>query len=159
VWRRVSILNIYTKHMYQKRNVLVGDPPTRIVASRRVENNEKEGISRSEDLLNQLATKRDGTSGAFLAGVCRAVASHALERAVYDFARKWLQKTNNNNNLPKKEGKSVADCLVTTDDFELAIHDVRESSGSSDGGENKEEEEVDDSGRDDNGDDDDIDMA
>eukprot|EP00591_Stephanopyxis_turris_P002257 CAMPEP_0195507934 /NCGR_PEP_ID=MMETSP0794_2-20130614/1273_1 /TAXON_ID=515487 /ORGANISM="Stephanopyxis turris, Strain CCMP 815" /LENGTH=761 /DNA_ID=CAMNT_0040634769 /DNA_START=391 /DNA_END=2676 /DNA_ORIENTATION=+ len=161
VEQRVSILKVHTNHMYQKGRVLVADPPARTVASRRLEKKGKAGIPTYEELLNQLATECDGMSGASLAGVCRAAASHALERAVYDFAGSMAaeDEQKRQSTEQKEEGTSVADCLVTTDDFELAIHDVRESSGSSDGGENKEEEEVDDSGRDDNGDDDDIDMA
>ena len=69
-----------------------------------------------EELLKQVSSKCEGFSGASIAGVCRAAASHALERAVEAFAA-------------KAGGSLMDDCLVTTDDFDAAIKDVVESSG------------------------------
>ncbi len=65
-------------------------------------------------------------SGASLAGVARAAASRALERAVHDFAGHFASGRANVDE--GKEGKdSISDCLVTQGDFEKAIEDVFES--------------------------------
>ena len=88
-----------------------------------------------DELLNYIAEKCDGFSGASLAGVARAAASRALERAVCDFAG----STEETNNGDVVDGSSIADCLVTKEDIELAIEDVLESTGDSDGGEDEDE--------------------
>lgn len=88
-----------------------------------------------DELLDYIAVKCDGFSGASLAGVARAAASRALERAVCDFAGSIDDEAENSD----AEGSSIADCLVTKMDFEMAIEDVLESSGSGDGGEDEEE--------------------
>ena len=88
------------------------------------------------ELLDFVAVKCDGFSGASLAGIARAAASRALERAVCDFAG-----STDNNTENREEGSSIADCLVTRTDIELAIEDVMDSSSSGDGGEEEEEEE------------------
>ena len=62
-------------------------------------------------------------SGASLAGVSRAAASRALERAVTDFAGHIASDTSTG----MEEGNSISDCLVTQDDFEKAVEDVFES--------------------------------
>ena len=85
--------------------------------------------------MDYIAVKCEGFSGASLAGVARAAASRALERAVCDFAGS-IDDTSGSS-----EGSSIADCLVTKDDFEMAIEDVLESSREGDGGEEEEEEE------------------
>lgn len=77
-------------------------------------------------MLDIIAVECDGMSGASLAGVARAAASRALERAVTDFAGSI------SNELPTNEGNSMYDCLVTQEDFERAIEDVFESSKSAD---------------------------
>jgi SpoVK/Ycf46/Vps4 family AAA+-type ATPase len=62
----------------------------------------------------------DGFSGASLAGVARAAASHALERSVEDFVR-------------NTDGTSILDsCVVKRRDFSYAIKDVLSSSGTTD---------------------------
>ena len=87
-----------------------------------------EGILSYVELLDLLAVECDGFSGAALAGVARAAASRALERSVWDFAG------NISSGEAVKEGGSIADCLVTQEDFEGAIEDVMESSSGGDGG-------------------------
>jgi SpoVK/Ycf46/Vps4 family AAA+-type ATPase len=77
--------------------------------------------------LNFIAVKCDGFSGASLAGVARAAASHALERAVCDYSGHLAEGD--------AEGYSITDCLVTKSDIEEAIEDVLESSSDGDGGE------------------------
>ena len=79
-----------------------------------------------DELLDFVAVKCEGFSGASLAGVVRAAASRALERAVCDFAS-------------ETESTSIVDCLVTKNDIEFAIEDVLASSGRSDGGEEDDE--------------------
>ena len=75
-----------------------------------------------EDLLMKLATLTDEFSGAAIAGVARAAASRALERAVSQFS----------DEIESRETLSIMDCLVTQDDFYEAVNDVRESMGTRD---------------------------
>lgn len=70
-------------------------------------------------------------SGASLAGVARAAASHALERAVEEFSARAGNEAND---------VSMLDCLVTEEDFASAIADVIASSGDSDWAEQSEGE-------------------
>ena len=66
----------------------------------------------------------DGMSGASLAGVARAAASRALERAVTSFAGHVASGTELSD---MGEGSSISDCLVTQADIEKAVEDVFES--------------------------------
>ena len=86
-----------------------------------------------DELLDFIAVKCDGMSGASLAGIARAAASHALERAVCDFAGSI-----ENEEGSREQGSSIADCMVTKDDIDNAIEDVLESSKGGDGGEQDE---------------------
>lgn len=70
------------------------------------------------ELLEEIAIKCDGFSGAALAGVARAAASHALERAVGEFSEHGTG--------------SMMDCLVTKVDFERAVAEVRTGMGNAD---------------------------
>lgn len=70
------------------------------------------------DLLEDIAEQCKGYSGAALAGVARAAASHALERAV--------------NTFSEHANGSMMDCLVTREDFESAVADVLTSMDNSD---------------------------
>ena len=83
-------------------------------------------------MLEKLGTECDGMSGAMLAGVCRAAASRALERAVFDFAS-GQSLTTNESNITFAEGASIADCLITEADFHEAMLDVYESCKKGDG--------------------------
>jgi SpoVK/Ycf46/Vps4 family AAA+-type ATPase len=67
-----------------------------------------------DELLGVLAAECEGMTGAELAGVARAAASHALERAVMEFS------ADPSHHVMMKE------CLVTQQDCEDAVHDVRE---------------------------------
>lgn len=80
--------------------------------------------------MNTIAAKCDGFSGAALAGVARAAASHALERAVDEFSR---------NLNGAMSAPSIMDCLVTMTDFNEAMDDVLQSMGNSDYAEDGEE--------------------
>jgi SpoVK/Ycf46/Vps4 family AAA+-type ATPase len=67
-------------------------------------------VSSYSELLEEIAKECDGYSGAALAGVARAAASHALESA----------------------NGSMMDCLVTKEDFKNAVADVLTSTENSD---------------------------
>jgi energy-coupling factor transporter ATP-binding protein EcfA2 len=140
VAQRVSILNVHMKNMFQAGRLLVSDAPDGTVAFKRVQKQQdgNDVPPAYHELLDYIAVKCEGMSGASLAGVARAAASRALERAVCDFAGHVGQDANDNN---VQEGYSIADCLVTKADFESAIEDVLESSRGGDGGEDEEEKE------------------
>lgn len=132
VEQRVSILKVHTSHMHESGRLLVKNPPPGTAAYDDIKRKKKEGVDVSdileyEELLERLAIEADGMSGASLAGMARAAASHALERAVFEMSDR------------------IDECLVTEDDFEQAIKDVMESARAGDGGEiiNEEEEEED----------------
>lgn len=87
-----------------------------------------------EELLEDIARKCEDYSGAALAGVARAAASHALERAVNEFSEQSEGITDEESSL------SIMDCLVTKDDFYKAVEDVLTSMGNSDSSEQEEED-------------------
>lgn len=125
---RISILKVHLNSMMESGRLLVSDPPPSTAAARVLESgalsNEEQGRLLSfEQLVDLLAVESDGFTGASLAAVARAAASHALERAVMEI----------------QDGGSIADCLVTQEDFELAIDDCIESEG--DGGEDEDVDE------------------
>lgn len=76
--------------------------------------------------MEKLAIDCDGFSGAAIAGVARAAASRALERAVEQFSDD-LEESSENDEAP-----SIMNCLVTQSDFYEAIDDVRGSMGTHD---------------------------
>lgn len=72
-------------------------------------------------------------SGASLAGVARAAASRALERAVTDFAgHNIIGDSMREVENESEYGNSISDCVITQEDFERAIEDVFESSRGAD---------------------------
>ncbi len=79
-----------------------------------------------DELLRVVAEACEGMSGASLAGVARAAASRALERAVEDFSARAENVAIQSNEI------SMLDCLVTEADFTSAIEDVMASTGDSD---------------------------
>ena len=84
-----------------------------------------------DELLNQLADSCEGFSGAALASVARAAASHALERSVHEFAE-----------APDgSDEATIMDCVVTKDDFFGAVEDVLDSMGNADFSEEEVEKE------------------
>jgi energy-coupling factor transporter ATP-binding protein EcfA2 len=117
---RISILKVHTRQMFDAGRLLVRDAPENTASGRYVEEHGSGNLLSYDQLLNRLATECDGMSGASLAGVARAAASHALERAVEEFS------------ATAAEGHPVLDCLVTQEDFEGAVKDVFDSSGDSD---------------------------
>ena len=88
---------------------------------------EMQGIATYAELLNVIAIECDGMSGASLAGVARAAASHALERAVTDFAGHLVNDSKLGVEKEGEHGNSISDCVITQEDFERAIEDVFES--------------------------------
>ena len=122
--QRISILKVHLGSMMESGRVLVSDPPpgtaaARVLGSGSLSAEDVQRLLSFAQLVDLLAVESEGFTGASLAAVARAAASHALERAVFD-----IQK-----------GASIADCLVTKEDFELAIDDCIESKG--DGGEDE----------------------
>lgn len=127
--QRISILTVHTRDMHRAGRLLVKDAPGSSAAARL----SNDSVPTYKELLERLADECDGFSGASIAGVCRAAASHALERAVEEF-------TSSQNN---GSSSLLADCVVTEDDFEAAVNDVIESQGDSDWAlDEKEKEEV-----------------
>lgn len=131
--QRASILKVHTESMYEAGRLMVRDAPPGSPAALGCQKNGGDKVPNFKELLDQLANDTDGFSGASLAGVARAAASHALERAVEDFT---AQVTNDDDGLAS--ASLLRDCLVTYDDLLSAVDDVRNSQGRSDW----EEEEV-----------------
>ena len=92
----------------------------------------------------KLAQDSDGFSGAAIAGVARAAASHALERAVEE------QQSNSN--------ADIMNCLVTQEDFYDAIDDVRGGMGNHDHTDDDDDDDDDVASKDDKIDDSDDDV-
>jgi SpoVK/Ycf46/Vps4 family AAA+-type ATPase len=122
--------------MFHAGRLLVRDAPPGTAAARHVvENNNSSSSSllfTYDELLGWLTAECEGFTGASLAGVARAAASHALERAVMEFS------------TSPGEHSMMGDCLVTQQDLEDAVHDVYESNSDDwqedeDEGEEKEE--------------------
>lgn len=114
VQQRVSILRVHMREMHAAGRLLVRDAPEGTVAARR----DGESLPLYDELLESMAESCDGFSGASLAGVVRAAASHALERVVETAGRNG--------------GEAIQDCVVTTEDLEAAIEDIRQAFGESD---------------------------
>ena len=91
-----------------------------------------------------MAQDSDGFSGAAIAGVARAAASHALERAVEE------QQSNSN--------ADIMNCLVTQEDFYDAIDDVRGGMGNHDHTDDDDDDDDDVASKDDKIDDSDDDV-
>ncbi|KAL7526492.1 hypothetical protein ACHAWF_001791 [Thalassiosira exigua] len=124
VEQRVAILKVHTERMAKNGRVLVRDAPVGTAAWKRLQTSGDEGAPTYAELLDLIAIECDGMSGASLAGVARAAASRALERAVTDFAGHMSGEPAVNGAVA---GGSMSDCLVTQDDFEKAVEDVFES--------------------------------
>ncbi|CAB9502956.1 AAA ATPase forming ring-shaped complexes [Seminavis robusta] len=122
--QRISILKVHTKSMHAAGRLLVSDPPPNTAAARYLERNGGEDVLSYESFLSDIAEYTNGMSGASLAGVARAAASHALERVVGEYSTAVID-----NDRPPD---SMLDCVVTRDDFDEAIKDVYESGGDRD---------------------------
>jgi transitional endoplasmic reticulum ATPase len=116
VEQRISILEVHTRHMQAAGRLLVRDAPKGTAAAKRT----NDELPTYAELLQALAAETNGFSGASLAAVARAAASHALERAVAEFTHQ------------DREGNTLLrDCVVTLKDFEKAKKDF-ENLGDSD---------------------------
>ena len=128
VEQRVAILKVHTESMVKNGRVLVKDAPQGTAAWKRLQKIGEVGVMIGvpsyDELLDIIAVECDGMSGASLAGVARAAASRALERAVTDFAGHVGSEQTLNG---AEEGNSISDCLVLQEDFERAVEDVFES--------------------------------
>lgn len=117
VERREAVLDVHLRTMVRAGRVATRDAPEGTPAWRRTRRTADDGRSSDQpslaELRRRLAEASDGMSGASLAGVCRAAASRALERAV--------------EGLAAGTTTDVDDCLVTSEDFDRAIEDVRAS--------------------------------
>ncbi|KAG7338816.1 ATPase family associated with various cellular activities AAA [Nitzschia inconspicua] len=136
VEQRVSILKVHTKHMFDAGRLQVSDPPPGTAAAHHLESDE--ALLSYDGLLQRLAVDCDGFSGAALAGVARAAASHALERAVDEFSDMLRDSQS-----IKESGDSLSimeHCLVTQDDFYDAITDIQNSMGTHDHSEEPDQE-------------------
>ena len=112
--------------MHEAGRLLVSDPPKDTAASKYLQENAESSsqLLSYNELMNKISEKCEGYSGASLAGVARAAASHALERAVDEFS----QNLNGSATAPT----TIMDCLVTPDDFSEAVDDVLQSMGNTD---------------------------
>ncbi|KAG7362908.1 cell division cycle protein 48 [Nitzschia inconspicua] len=138
VEQRVSILKVHTKHMFDAGRLQVSDPPPGTAAAHHLEEQSDEALLSYDGLLQRLAVDCDGFSGAALAGVARAAASHALERAVDEFSDMLRDSQS-----IKESGDSLSimeHCLVTQDDFYDAITDIQNSMGTHDHSEEPDQE-------------------
>jgi len=129
VEQRIAILKVHCNSMVENGRVLIKDAPVNTAAWKRLQVSDVSNIPTYDELLDIIAVECDGMSGASLAGVARAAASRALERAVTDFAGNLAADALFSG---AEEGNSISDCLVTQEDFEKAIEDVFESAKSSD---------------------------
>jgi len=136
--QRISILKVHTKNMFQAGRVLVRDAPAGAAAElvQSLSSEDQSKLPTYEEMLQSLAELCTGFSGASLAGVARAAASHALERSVTAFS-----ETSDNAMSSSSNDNIMLDCVVSNDDFFAAIDDVRECMGDYDHSETQEEEE------------------
>jgi len=137
--QRISILKVHTRDMHKAGRLLVRDAPEGSAAARRGRWSDE--LMSYQELLEWLAGQCAGFSGASIAGVCRAAASHALERAVEEFASDDASGVDGEVQAAvAAEGDNEAggthslldDCIVTESDFQEALQDVLESQGDSD---------------------------
>ena len=114
--QRVSILRVHTQYMQQAGRLLTQDAPigsaaANFVLNMNMTNGTRVLLPTYTDLLYKLAKETEGFSGASLAAIARAAASHALERAVSAYVH-----DDGNASLLKS-------CIVTVEDFEDAKKD------------------------------------
>jgi SpoVK/Ycf46/Vps4 family AAA+-type ATPase len=134
--QRVSILKVHTHSMYEAGRLLVADAPPDSPAAWKCQNSNGP-IPTYEELLHKLAKDTAGFSGASLAGIARAAASHALERAVDDFTSHVVD-----DDIQSSSSSLLTDCLVSTDDLISAVKDVKNSQGRTDWEEEDEQDDT-----------------
>jgi SpoVK/Ycf46/Vps4 family AAA+-type ATPase len=129
--QRVSILKVHTRHMHTAGRLYVRDAPvdspaaTAAAAARVAPHNDDDHRNTMLlpppeysylELLEKIAQETDGFTGASLAAVARSAASYALERAVVEFSMRAGPPTGHG---------ILNDCVVTFDDLQKALDDVR----------------------------------
>lgn len=123
---REAILRIHTQRMYEAGRIAMPPPdgpqkataamPTAAVGA---------DVDSYESLVSSLAYVTEGFTGAELAGLVRAAASYALERAVYGVENAGDDHTSERNL------QGVEDCRVNAEDFGRGLADVLRSKPSS----------------------------
>jgi vesicle-fusing ATPase len=116
VEQRASILKVHMESMMKSGRVLVRDAPIGTASWRLSRQIDQNKLASYDELVDLIAVECDGMSGASLAGVARAAASRALERAVSDFAGHVADVSHGDVEMQS----SINDCLVTQEDFEKA---------------------------------------
>lgn len=116
---REAILRIHTQRMYQANRIdIPSSPPDTKPPSTASPSSDSDGRSRQDgydSLVAALAATTNGFTGAELAGLVRAAASYALERAV-------------SGGVDEGGGNSNAlECRVTAIDFDRGLADVTRS--------------------------------
>eukprot|EP00536_Pseudo-nitzschia_multiseries_P004271 jgi/Psemu1/295521/fgenesh1_pm.70_\ len=121
--QRMGILNVHMKRMYEAGRLHVRDAPK----GGYVSPESAEQASRTyNQLLAYLSNQCDGFSGASLAAVPRAAASRALERAVSKYSTD-LNENIAGENKGKQDAIAMFNCIVSLEDLEFAVQDVRRS--------------------------------
>jgi energy-coupling factor transporter ATP-binding protein EcfA2 len=130
--QRVSILRVHTRGMMNAGRLLTSDAPSGSRAhgvAARLDHD----IKSYSQLLHDLASLCSGFSGAALAGLCRSASSHALERAVEAFAQlSQLDSSSPSKSPPEQKYALLNNCVVTWDDFLLALPDIQRSMSNED---------------------------
>ena len=124
--QRASILKVHTQSMYDAGRLQVRDAPPGSPGALKSQRSGSDDPTYDE-LLLELAKDTPGFSGASLAGVARAAASHALERALEDFTLHVM-----NDDILPSSSSLLTDCLVTKEDLTSAVQDVKNSQGRTD---------------------------
>jgi SpoVK/Ycf46/Vps4 family AAA+-type ATPase len=130
--QRVSILKVHTRDMHTAGRLYVRDAPVDSPAATAAAAAAARAVPHNDDhrntmllpppeytyleLLEKIAQETDGFTGASLAAVARSAASYALERAVVEFSMR--------SGPPTGHG-ILNDCVVTFDDLQKALDDVR----------------------------------
>jgi len=129
---RKSVLHVHMESMQTAGRLAVKDAPTHLGY---ISIDEAQRATQSYDeLLTYLADQCNGFSGASLAAVPRAAASRALERAVSHYSVTLNRNKNNDNNNTndqynqgKQDALAMFDCVVSVEDLDCAVEDVRRS--------------------------------
>lgn len=114
---RETILRIHTQRMHEAGRIET--PPPDAATSPSTPATAADDTAGYDALVSSLASVTDGFTGAELAGLVRAAASYALERAVGAAAE------------GSNGGNVAAECRVTAEDFGRGLSDVLRSKPSS----------------------------
>jgi len=118
---RMSVLNVHMNCMQEAGRLEVRDAPRDGYVSPQCA---EQASMTYQELLSYLAERCEGFSGASLAAIPRAAASRALERAVTQYS---TDLTDNLQNKGKQDAIAMFDCVVSVEDLDCAVQDVRRS--------------------------------